>query len=80
MPLVTNVKWKCPGCATDNIAQLYDDHYPNSDSEEPLSHLQLPYGVLLKWNPPCEKCKEYQLKDPVVLVDFPIVKLSYFEE
>lgn len=77
MGIVTDVNWNCPGCGTVNNAQLYDDYYPPYDEDyNPISHKQLPYGVSLKWNPPCEKCKEYQLKDPSILVDLPIIKLN----
>lgn len=77
MGIVTNVRWDCPGCYTVNNAQLYEDLYAPNDTEcAPISHKQLPYGASLKWNPPCKKCGEYQLREPKSLIDFPVVKLE----
>ena len=73
MGMVTNVKWECPGCGKENIAQLYDDFYPSGDYDSPLPRKAIPSNAELKWNPPCEGCGEYKLAEPpVVLVEFPI--------
>jgi hypothetical protein len=80
MGMVTDVLWQCPGCLKDNIAQLYDDHYEVAADDgmcKPLSHKCIPIEARgLKWNPPCEKCGEFQLVDPpawIVYVECPIV-------
>ena len=80
MGMVTDVKWECPGCGTEQIAQLYDDFYPEWDGEnkrKPLPRKAVPSNAELKWNPPCEKCGEYRLVEPAaVLVEFPIARVE----
>jgi len=71
--MVTDVEWECPGCGKRNIAQLYDDFYPQHFDNKPLPRKAVPSCAKLKWHPPCEGCGEYKLSEPpVVLVEFPI--------
>jgi len=81
MGMVTDVKWECPGCGSINIAQLYDDRYPEYDDDrKPLPRKAVPSNGELKWNPPCESCMEYRLTEPpVVLVEFPIERVDVSE-
>ena len=75
MGMVTDVKWECPECGEENIAQLYDDFY--GDDPEPLPRKAIPSNAELKWNPPCKKCGKYRLIEPqVVLVEFPIGRVE----
>lgn len=64
MSLVTNVRWVCPGCGSRETAQVYGDW--NDPKEFPITAVPASRG--LKWNPPCEKCGEYRLTVPEVLV------------
>lgn len=69
MGLVTDVSWVCPGCGAKNISQIYGEH----TGFRPLDSRLLPSNARLKWNPPCEGCGNYQLREPEVeLVSFPI--------
>ncbi|MCK5609796.1 hypothetical protein KAR91_48440 [Candidatus Pacearchaeota archaeon] len=76
MGMVTDIKWECPGCGKENIAQTYDDFY-YTNNYEPLPRKAVPSNAELKWNPPCEKCGEYRLiEPPVMLVEFPIGRVE----
>ena len=79
MGMVTDVKWECPECGKENIAQLSGWYYPESDTEkyEPLPRKAVPSDADLKWNPPCEGCGKYRLVEPPsVLVEFPVERVT----
>ena len=74
--MVTDVKWVCPKCERDNIAQLYGDRYPEDDCKTPLPRKAVPSNAELKWNPPCTGCGKYKLVEPpVILVEFPVERV-----
>lgn len=76
MGIVTDVKWLCPGCYTENIAQLYGYYYID-DNHKPLSRKCLESNAELKWNPPCTNCGKYKLVEPnSTLVEFPIERIG----
>lgn len=73
MGLILDTYWVCPGCGTKNHAQLYGEW--EDPGELPVT--ALPIGRGLKWNPPCEKCEEYQLTDPPeTFGPYPIKKIN----
>lgn len=79
MGMVTDVKWECPECGTENIAQLYDDFYYDIGDDEckPLPREAIPSNAELKWNPPCMGCGKYKLVEPpITLVEFPIARVK----
>ncbi len=77
MGMVTDIKWECPKCGTENIAQLYGDYYLEGEYGTPLSRKAIPSDAGLKWNPPCEGCGKYRLAEPPsVLVEFPLEVVS----
>lgn len=79
MSLVTNVRWTCPHCETDNRSQLDGWHYPESEGgsdNEPLTRFEIPIGADLKWNPPCTGCRKYRLSEPKGICEFPIERIN----
>lgn len=81
---VTDVRWECPGCAADNIAQLYGifkEALREDGSMGALSNDKLPASAGLKWNPPCERCGEYQLVNPPeIYLKYPVINIKQSEE
>ena len=77
---VTDVRWECPGCAADNIAQLYgifEEAFREDGSMGALSNHKLPVGAGLKWSPPCVLCGDYQLVEPTEMyIDYPVRRIE----
>jgi hypothetical protein len=62
MGLVNDIRWKCPECCTENIAQSYGEW---DDPESGYDYYAVPLSKAssLKWNPPCSGCKKVKLKE-----------------
>ena len=70
MGLVTDVFWVCPGCGSEEQAQVYGDW--EDPTTFPVDAVPCDRG--LKWNPPCENCGEFKLiEPPPVTVKYKIV-------
>jgi len=77
MGLVTDIKWRCPGCDSLQVAQVYGEW--NDPIEFPVN--SVPGDRSLKWNPPCAKCGKYQLKEPSTVTYAPaLVKQAEDED
>ncbi len=72
MGLVTSVFWTCPGCGSEQEAQLYGEW--DDPKQFPVSAVPASRG--LKWNPPCTKCGGYRLVVPEVYVHCAVEKVS----
>jgi len=72
MGIVTDVFWRCPRCFTINQAQVYGEW----EDPESFPRDAVPHDRRLKWNPPCSKCGGYQLVEPNMTIEFPIVRTN----
>ena len=68
MGLVTDVYWICPGCGSREQAQVYGGW--EDPPEFPVDAVPGDRG--LKWNPPCEKCGKFRLKEPKTVKFSPV--------
>ena len=57
MAMVTNIKWICPGCGSEELAQTLGEW----DDPEEFHPSFVPVDRGLRYNPPCSKCGKFQL-------------------